>query len=94
MKTIALTNGMVIFVDQIAFIHVQQSTSTEGAEGAVAPEIHVHFSAALTFPKGSRSMRAVVGESNSVDFMSQLERYEVDCSHMRRRLQELKRSAA
>jgi hypothetical protein len=91
MKTIALTNGMVIFVEQIAFIHVQPSSSTEGA---VTPEIHVHFSAALTLPKGSRSMRAVVGEGNSVDFMSQLERYEVDCSHMRRRLQELKRSAA
>ena len=84
MKTIALNNGMVIFVEQIAFIHVQQSASTEGA---VAPEIHIHFSAGLTTPKGSRSMRAVVGEGNSGDFMSQLERYEVDCSHMRRRLQ-------
>jgi hypothetical protein len=91
MKTIALNNGMVIFVEQIAFIHVQQSASTEGI---IAPEIHVHFAAGLTGVKGSRSMRAVVGDGDSQDFIQQLEAYQVDCAPMRRRLTELKRSAA
>jgi len=91
MKTIALNNGMVIFVEQIAFIHVQQSSSTDGA---VAPEIHVHFAAGLTGPKGSRSMRAVIGDDHSRDFIAQLEKLEVNCEHVRRRVAELKQSSA
>ncbi len=81
MKTIALKNGMVIFVEQIAFIHIQPSAAKEGI---ATLEIHVHFSAALNGPKGSRSMRAVIGADYTQDFIDQLEKYGVDCSHMRR----------
>ena len=88
MKTIALNNGMVIFLEQIAFIHIQPSASKEGITTA---EIHIHFSAGLTGPKGSRSMRAVIGEDCSQDFISQLEKHGVDCNHMRRCLSELKK---
>ena len=90
MKVITLKNGMVIFVEQIAFIHVQASPTKEGT---VAVEIHVHFPAALTGPKGSRSMRAVVGEEHGQDFTEQLEKYGVDCTHIRRSLSELKKKA-
>ena len=45
MKTIALKNGMVIFVEQIAFIHVQPSAAKEGIS---TPEIHVHYSATFS----------------------------------------------
>jgi hypothetical protein len=86
MKTIALMNGMVIFVEQIAFIHVQPSSS----EGSTSPEIHAHFSAGLATPKGSRSMRVVIAEENSQSFLEQLEKHEVDCRHIRRRMDELK----
>jgi hypothetical protein len=72
---------MVIFVDQIAFIHVQASTAKDSP---AAPEIHVHFSAGLSMPTGGRSMRAVVREDNSQDFLGQLDKLGVDCSHMRR----------
>jgi hypothetical protein len=88
MKTIALKNGMVIFVEQIAFIHIQPSASKDGI---TTPEIHVHFSAALTGPKGSRSMRAVIGEDCGQDFMEQLEKHGVDCTHMRRCISDLLR---
>ena len=91
MNAITLKNGMVIFVEQIAFIHVQPSPTKEGT---ITPEIHVHFPAALTGPKGSRSMRAVVGEAHSQDFTAQLEKFEIDCTHIRRRLAELKQTAA
>jgi len=91
MKTIALKNGMVIFAEQIAFIHIQPSAS---ADGMIAPEVHVHFSAALNGPKGSRSMRAVVGDDCSQDFLDQLEKQDVNCAHMRRRISELKKPAA
>jgi hypothetical protein len=86
MKTIALKNGMVIFLEQIAFIHVQPSASKEGI---IKPEIHAHFPAALTGPKGSRSMRAVIGQECSQDFVNQLETHGVDCAPMRRCLAEL-----
>jgi hypothetical protein len=89
MKTIALKNGMVIFVEQIAFIHVQPSSS----DGSTSPEIHAHFSAGLATPKGSRSMRVVIAEENSPSFIEQLERHDVDCSHLRRRLEELRKTA-
>jgi hypothetical protein len=79
---------MVIFLEQIAFIHIQPSAPKEGITTA---EIHVHFSAGLTGPKGSRSMRAVIGEDCSQDFISQLEKHSVDCNHMRRCLSELKK---
>ena len=88
MKTIALKNGMVIFLEQVAFIHIQPSAPKEGMTTA---EIHVHFSAGLTGPKGSRSMRAVIGEDCSQDFISQLEKHGVDCAHMRRCLSGLKK---
>ena len=88
MKTIALKNGMVIFLEQIAFIHIQPSAPREGM---TTPEIHIHFPAGLTGPKGSRSMRAVIGEDCGQDFISQLEKHGVDCNHMRRCLSELKK---
>jgi hypothetical protein len=91
MKTIALNNGMVIFVEQIAFIHVQGSSAKEGP---VTPEIHVHFAAAMTTPSGSRSMRAVVREVNSQDFLSQLDKLGVNCTHLRRSISEIGRPAA
>lgn len=87
MKAISLKNGMVIFTQQIAFIHIQSSST---GTGAITPEIHVHFSAALTGPKGSRSMRAVVSEDCSDDFLAQLEKQDVDCAHMRRCMTEIK----
>ncbi len=86
MKTITLKNGIVIFVERIAFIHVQPSAS----DGIKKPEIHVHFSATFSIPKGSRSMRTVIGEDCTQDFMDQLEKFGVDCAHMRRVLAELK----
>ncbi|MGC9942841.1 MAG: hypothetical protein ABSE48_13490 [Verrucomicrobiota bacterium] len=86
MKSVALKNGMVIFLEQIAFIHVQPSLPKEGRS---APEIHIHFPAALTGPKGSRSMRAVVGREYCQDFMDQLETQGVDSSHMRRCVSDL-----
>ena len=81
MKNIALKNGMVIFLEKIAFIHVQPSLPKEGQP---TPEIHVHFPAALTTPKGSRSMRAVVSHEFCGDFMDQLDKNGVDSSHIRR----------
>jgi hypothetical protein len=89
MKTIALKNGMVIFVEQIAFIHVQPSSS----DGSPSPEIHAHFSAGLTTPKGSRSMRVVVTEENSRDFIDQLEKHGIDCTYIRQRMAELRKAA-
>jgi hypothetical protein len=86
MKTIALKNGMVIFVEQIAFIHVQASSAKDGP---VNPEIHVHFSAGLSTPNGARSMRAVVKQDNSQDFLGQLDKHGVDCTHLRRCISEL-----
>jgi hypothetical protein len=86
MKTISLKNGIVIFIEQIAFIHVQPSAS----DGIKKPEIHVHFPATFSMPKGSRSMRTVIGEDCAQDFMDQLEKFGVDCAHMRRVLAELK----
>ena len=86
LKTIALKNGTVIFVEQIAFIHVQPSISDEIKK----PEIHVHFSATFSMPKGSRSMRTVIGEEDGQDFMDQLEKHGVDCKHMRKRIADLK----
>jgi hypothetical protein len=80
MKTIALKNGQVIFVEQIAFIHVQPSAS----DGVKTPEIHVHFSATFSLPKSSRSMRTVIGEDGAQDFIDQLEKNGVDCTHIRR----------
>jgi hypothetical protein len=80
MKTIALKNGIVVFVDQIAFIHVQPSSS----DAVKSPEIHVHFAATFSLPKGSRSMRTVIGEDCAQDFIGQLEKHGVDCTHMRR----------
>jgi len=88
MKTAALKNGMVIFVEQIAFIHIQPSASKEEIK---TPEIHVHFSAGLTGPKGSRSMRVVIGEDCSQDFLNQLEKHGIDCTHMRRCISDLKK---
>lgn len=90
MKTISLKNGMVIFVEQIAFIHVQPSS---GKETPAGPEIHVHFSAGLTGPSGSRSMRAVVRETDGNDFIAQLERFEVDCGHLRRAFTALRQTS-
>jgi hypothetical protein len=90
MKAIALRNGMVIFPEQISFIHVQSSVNKEGRP---APEVHVHFPAGLTGPKGSRSMRAVISEECSQDFMDQLEKHDVDCTHMRRCVADLKKAA-
>jgi hypothetical protein len=87
MKTISLKNGIVIFVEQIAFIHVQPSVS----DGIKKPEIHVHFSATFSLTKGSRSMRTVVGEDCAQDFIDQLEKHGVDCSHMRSCLSDLKK---
>jgi hypothetical protein len=81
---------MVIFVDQIAFIHVQPSS---GKEAPVTPEIHVHFSAGLSTPAGSRSMRAVIRDEEVQDFIEQLEKYEVDCSHIRRSAANLRKPA-
>ena len=90
MKTISLKTGMVIFVDQIAFIHVQPSS---GKDVPATPEIHVHFSAGLSAPSGSRSMRAVIRDDDTQDFIQQLEKYDVDCSFMRRSVANLRRSA-
>ena len=87
MKTIALKNGTIIFVEQIAFIHVQASAS----DGIKTPEIHVHFSATFSIPKGSRSMRTVIGEDGAQDFLEQLEKHGVDCTHIRRVISELKK---
>jgi len=87
MKTISLKNGIVIFVERIAFIHVQSSAS----DGKKKPEIHVHFSATFSLPKGSRSMRTVVGEDCAEDFIDQLEKFGVDCAHVRRCLTEFKK---
>jgi len=87
MKTISLKNGIVIFVEQIAFIHVQPSAS----DGIKSPEIHVHFSATFSLPKGSRSMRTVIGEDCTQDFIDQLEKHGVDCTHMRRCISEFKK---
>jgi len=86
MKTIALKNGTIIFVEQIAFIHVQPSAS----DGVKKPEIHVHFSATFSLPKGSRSMRTVIGEDCSQEFVDQLEKHGVECAHVRRVLVEMK----
>lgn len=88
MKTISLKDGMMIFADQIAFIRVQPSSK----DSKSSPEIHVHFSAALSSPKGSRSMRAVIREDNAEDFISQLEKFDVDCTHMRARIEECKQT--
>jgi hypothetical protein len=85
MKTIALKNGTVIFLEQIAFIHVQPAASDTPKK----PEIHVHFPAALSGPKGSRSMRTVIGDDGSQDFMDQLEKHGVECAHLRSRYAEL-----
>lgn len=82
---------MVIFVEQIAFIHVQPSSSKDGP---ATPEIHVHFSAGLTGVNGSRSMRAVVRKENSQDFLTQLDKLGVDCSYMRQCMSEVDKSAA
>lgn len=87
MKTISLKNGIVIFVERIAFIHVQPSAS----DGIKKPEIHVHFSATFSLPKGSRSMRTVIGEDCAQDFIDQLEKFGVDCADMRRCMSELKK---
>ena len=87
MKTIALKNGTVIFADQIAFIHVQPSAS----DGVKTPEIHVHFSATFSIPKGARSMRTVIGEDCAQDFLEQLEKLGVDCTHMRKMISKLKK---
>jgi hypothetical protein len=89
MKTISLKNGLVIFLDQIAFIHVQPSFTKEGTS---TPEVHVHFPAALTGPKGGRSMRAVVTFEHCDDFINQLEKHGVECNHLRRSLSELNKS--
>lgn len=86
MKTIALKNGTVIFVEQIAFIHVQPSAAKEGI---TTPEIHIHYSATFSLPTGSRSMRTVIADHGCEDFMDQLEKHGVDCAHMRRRVSEL-----
>ena len=91
MKAIALKNGMVIFPNQIAFIHIQPSSTKEGT---IVPEVHVHFPAGLTGPKGSRSMRAVISEDCSQDLMDQLEKHEVDCTHMRQCISDLRKKAA
>ena len=90
MKTIALKNGVVIFLEQIAFIHIQPSAPKDETKPPT-PEIHVHFSAGLTMAKGSRSMRAVIGEDCSQDFLDQLATQGVDCSHMRRCISEMKK---
>jgi hypothetical protein len=87
MKAIALKNGMVIFVEQIAFIHVQPSSAKDNP---IVPEIHIHFAAGLYMPTGGRSMRVVVKEENAQDLLSQLERHGVPCSHVRERMAEIK----
>jgi hypothetical protein len=79
MKTISLKNGIVIFAEQIAFIHVQASVS----DGIKSPEIHVHFSATFSLEKGGRSMRTVIREDCCQDFIDQLEKHGVDCVHIR-----------
>ena len=86
MKTIALKNGIVIFVEQIAFIHIQASAS----DAMKSPEIHVHYSAVFSLEKGSRSMRTVIGEDCAKDFIDQLEKHCVDVTHMRRVMDDLK----
>jgi hypothetical protein len=85
MKTIALKNGIVIFLEQVAFIHIQPS-----ADAIKSPEIHVHYSAVFSLDKGSRSMRTVIGEDCAQDFIDQLEKHGVDVAHMRRMMVELK----
>lgn len=87
MKTISLKNGIVIFVEQIAFIHIQPSASEEIKK----PEIHVHFPATFSLTKGSRSMRTVIGEDCAQDFIDQLEKHDVDCTHIRRCISEFKK---
>jgi hypothetical protein len=87
MKTISLKNGIIVFVEQIAFIHVQPSVSN----GIKSPEIHVHFSATFSLAKGSHSMRTVIGEDCAQDFIAQLEKHGVDCTHMRRCISEFKK---
>jgi len=87
MKTISLKNGIIVFVEQIAFIHVQPSIS----DGIKKTEIHVHFSATFSLPKGSRSMRTVIGEDCAPDFIDQLEKHGVDGTHIRHCLSELKK---
>ena len=89
MKTIALKNGIVVFIEQIAFIHVQASVS----DGVKSPEIHVHFSATFSLEKGGRSMRTVIREDCCQDFIDQLEKHGVDCAHMRRCLIDLSKSS-
>lgn len=89
MKTITLNNGMVIFLEQIAFIHVQLSTG----DGDPTPEVHAHFAAGLSTPKGSRSMRVVIADENIADFITQLEAHGVPCAHLRARIADLKRAA-
>jgi hypothetical protein len=87
MKSIALKNGMVIFVEQIAFIHVQPSSAKDSP---VVPEIHIHFAAGLYMATGGRSMRVVVKEENAQDFLVQLDKFGVCCSHIRERIAEIK----
>jgi hypothetical protein len=87
MKTISLKNGIIVFVEQIAFIHIQPSLS----DGIKTPEIHVHYAATFSLAKGSRSMRTVIGEDCALDFVDQLEKYGVDCAHLRRCWSELKK---
>jgi hypothetical protein len=89
MKTISLKNGIVVFVEQIAFIHVQPSVSN----GVKKSEIHVHFSATFSLDKGSRSMRTVIGEDCAQDFIDQLEKHGVDCTHIRRCIADISKSS-
>ena len=86
MKTISLKNGIIIFVEQIAFIHVQPPIS----DGIKSPEIHVHYAATFSLAKGSRSMRTVIGTDCGEDFIDQLEKHGVDCAHLRRCWTEMK----
>jgi hypothetical protein len=86
MKTIALNNGIVIFLEQVAFIHIQPSAS----DAVKSPEVHVHYSAVFSLDKGSRSMRTVIGEDCAQDFIEQLEKHGIDVAHMRRVMAELK----
>src|SRR5271154_1816081 len=90
MKTISLKNGIIIFVEQIAFIHVQASVS----DGVKSSEIHVHFSATFSLEKGSRSMRTVIREDCCQDFIDQLEKHGVDCTHIRRCIVDISKSSS
>jgi hypothetical protein len=89
MKTISLKNGIIVFVEQIAFIHVQASVS----DGVKSSEIHVHFSATFSLEKGSRSMRTVIREDCCQDFIDQLEKHGVDCAHIRRCIVDISKSS-